>query len=135
MSKFKSLRFLLTILILTSILAATISLVHADKGSSKGRDVWWYKNTGSGEGVWKAIIYETKSGIIHEWRYEWRGEPIDVHLIYKPVAKFPNQPQGKNWIPWTFDDRYDDLPGDEADLTDYFTRYAMYWVHFNHAVY
>jgi hypothetical protein len=134
MSEGKTFGKLMTALLLTSVLTATIAPVVA-KGGSKGKDVWWYKNVEPGMGTWKAIIYKTKGGVVHEWRYEWKGEPVDVHLVYKPVEKFPNQPHGKNWVRWTFDDRYEDLLGDEADLTDFLTKYNDYWVHFNHAAY
>jgi hypothetical protein len=130
----KPLTILLTVILLTSFLTVTIAPAFG-KGSSKGKDVWWYKNVEPGMGTWKAIIYRTRGGIVHEWRYELNGEPVDVHLVYKPVEKFPNQPHGKNWVHWTFDDRYEDLPGDEADLTDFFTKYDDYWVHFNPAEY
>ena len=119
---------LVTILVFTSF----FSIVEARNPNT--RDVWWYKNVQPGQGTWKAHIIKMNNGMVHEWRYEWNGEPINVHLIYKPVELFPNPPGGK-WIRWTFDDRYEDLPGDEADLGDYFTRYNSYWVVFNQEVY
>jgi len=79
-------------------------------------------------------MMKNDDGVIHEWRYEWNGDPIKVHLMYKPEALYPEQP-GEKWFRWTFDDRYRDLPGDEADLVDYFTRGESYWIIFNRAVY
>ena len=114
-------------LIAILVLASCIILVEAK--SPKKKDLWWEKDDPGSptEGMWKAYIMKTKNGVVHEWRYEFNGEPVKVHLIYKPVALYPNQPGGK-WIHWTFDYRYFDLPGDQADLTDYFTRYQSYWV-------
>lgn len=129
----KTYLILLSLILLTPIFIS-ITTVYA-KGSLKGEDVWWYKNVEPGKGTWKATIYKTGNGIVHEWRYEWNGEPVRTHLIYKPIEKFLNQPQGKNWVRWTFDDRYEDLTGDDADLTDFFTRYNEYWVHFNQGAY
>jgi len=120
---------------LISILLLTSSFILVEAKGSKKKDVWWEKvDPGSPtEGMWKAHIRKMENGVVHEWRYEWNGEPVKVHLIYKPVALFPNQP-GEQWIHWTFDDRYFDLPSDEADLVDYFTRYQSYWVRINRAV-
>lgn len=116
------------------LFASCLTFVES-KGINK-KDVWWEKDAdpSNGGGVWKAYIMKTNNEVVHEWRYEWNGEEVNVHMIYKPVTLFPNQPGGK-WILWNFDDRYSDLLGDEGDLEDYFTRYEYYWVMFNRAVY
>ena len=121
---------------LIAILILTSSFIIVEAKSSKKKYVWWTKNApeSNGGGTWKAQIMETKKGVIHEWRYEWNSAPVKTHIKYKPVALYPDQP-GDKWFRWTFDDRYGDLPGDEADLVDYFTRYTEYWVTFNRAVY
>jgi len=121
---------------LIAILLLTSCYILVEAKSPKKKDVWWIKNddVSNGGGTWKAHIMKMNNGVVHEWRYEWNGAPVKVHLIYKPVALFPDQP-GEKWIRWTFDDRYEDLPGDEADLVDYFTRYDSYWVIFNRVLF
>ena len=124
---------LITVIIFTSFCVTSFVPAYAKKGSSKGKDVWWIKHVDENtDQYWKAIIYKTKSGIVHEWRYECDGEPIDVHLTYRLVETFPRGHSSRKWIRWTFDDRYEDISGDEGDLKDYLTRYSEYWVHINH---
>ena len=119
-------------LLVTCILVFGITPTYARKGCSKGKDVWWIKHVDENtDQYWKAIVYRTRRGIVHEWRYELNGNPIDVHLIYKPADKYPRGHHGRKWIHWNFDDRYEDLSGDEGDLIDYLTRYSDYWVHIN----
>lgn len=126
---------LISLLFLVSTFSMTLVPVLAKARSAKGQDVHWVKNVDPGRGTWKAIIFKTGNGIVREWRYEWNGESIDVHVMYWPLAKFTNEPKGKNWVRWTFDGRYEDLGGDEADLTDFFTWLGEYWVHSNHRLY
>ena len=137
MSKIRLSAKLTTILLIAGVFSVTAAPVLAKGGSAKGNDVWWYKHAPPNPDVyWKAIIYKTGSGIVHEWRYEVDGEPCDIHMIYKPVEKFPKEHYGKGWVRWTYDDRYIDLSGDQgADLVDFFTKYTEYWVHINHPLY
>jgi hypothetical protein len=113
-------------LIAVLVVASCFIMVEA---TNPKKDVWWEKvDPGSPtEGMWKAYILKMNNGVVHEWRYEFNGDPVKVHLIYQPVALFPDKPSDK-WICWTYDLRYNDLPGDEGDLKDYFTLYDSYWV-------
>lgn len=86
----------LVLLVVVAVLAAASSIAWAKGGSAKGDDVcWMMKHQGVVKEHW-AIFYETGSGIVHEWRYE----PNEPHLIFKPLTKFKNKPQGPGWFHW-----------------------------------
>lgn len=66
-------------------------------GSAKGVDVTYT----SGGQVYKSIISQTGSGIIHQWVYEKSGAPYNMHCSFKPQSKF-SEPQGPEWGEFTF---------------------------------
>lgn len=106
------------------IIAALAVPALAKGGSSKGSDIWWY-DSGEPGTLFKAIYKKTGSGIIHQWRYL----PENLHLIFKPVSKFPNTPDEGGYFLWTFHEliytEEDDNPG---SLSDFFRDGADYWV-------
>lgn len=109
---------LAVVLTLSLVLMATPAL--AKGGSSKGTDVWFQL----GSQTYKNIFYTTGSGIVHEWRYE----PNDLHLVFKPLSKFPNQPDGF-WGPWSYNiPPYQELDDDDGNLADFLTPGDQYWV-------
>jgi hypothetical protein len=73
----------------------------------------------------------TKSGIVHEWRdneecgYVPMTDETSVHIVFKPVAKFEEADCDDDGFlfqvpyPWTLNEFYVDLDGDEADLRDF----------------
>ena len=66
-------------LLLGALLAISSTLGRG--GSAKGTEVWWYEGSGP---LIKATFRTTRSGIVNEWRHE----PEDLKLIFKPADKF-----------------------------------------------
>ena len=81
----------------------------------------------------EGLFMTTGSGIIHEWRggapcLDW-GMGVDFHLVFKPIAEFPNddpavnpdawaddaEPIGCNEGPWTLDQTYSDADPDNVN--------------------
>ena len=91
----------------------------AAKGAEKV-DVTWVH----GGITYKAIFLTTGSGIIHQFRYM----PNELHVVYKPVDKFPNMPRGEGW---TGPHPKSGLTGGYAVLEAIFTA-AEYWAHVNY---
>jgi len=107
------------------LLSATPLL--AAGGSAGGADIWFYEY-GDPTTLSKAIFSETGSGIIHQWRYE----PQDRHLVFKPVSKFPAPDEG-NYFYWRFiASRYTEIDPNPGSLSDFFTDGAWYWVEITH---
>jgi hypothetical protein len=93
-------------------------------GSAKGTEVWWYEGSLGVGPLHKAVFQTTGSGIVHEWRYE----PDDRALVFKPAGKFPEPDEG-DYIPWTFNPGlYTIAPDSPGDLSDFFTVWAPYWL-------
>ena len=124
---------IMTILFLASIVVIAVPVV-AKGGSSKGTDVWFKYAPDGGtryqgiyQGIFQGIFYTTGSGIVHQRRYE----PNDLHLVFKPVANFPNPPDEGGWFLWPYHaTAYYEDPSwpDEGNLGDFFTDGAQYWV-------
>lgn len=93
-------------------------------GSAKGTEVWWYEGSQGSGPLIKAIFRITGSGIVHEWRYE----PDDRALVFKPVDKFPEPGEGDYHL-WTYGPaHYTIAPGSPGDLSNFFTPGAQYWL-------
>lgn len=93
-------------------------------GSAKGTEIWWYESSGP---VHKAIFSTTGSGIVHEWRYE----PQNLSLIFKPTWKFP-QPDEAGYSLWTYHPHWYRIAPDSPSkktLDDIFVQYGDYWLH------
>ena len=108
-------------LVVAMLLSATPLL--AAGGSAGGVDIWFYQD-GDPTTLSKAIFSKTSSGIIHQWRYE----PQDLHLVFKPASKFPEPDEG-NYFYWRFNaSRYTETDTNPGSLSDFFTDGAYYWV-------
>jgi len=117
---------LLTICAVATLVAAMLLVATpllAAGGSAKGADIWFYQD-GNPATLCKAIFSKTASGIIHQWRYE----PQDIHLLFKPASKFPEPDEG-NYFYWQFNaSRYTETDTNPGSLSDFFTDGAWYWV-------
>lgn len=108
-------------LVVAMLLVATPLL--AKGGSAKGADIWVYQD-GKPETLIKAIYSKTRSGIIHQWRYE----PVDLHLLFKPASKF-SEPDEGGYFYWRFTASiYTETDTNPGQLADFFTDGAYYWV-------
>lgn len=98
-----------------------IPSVRGKGGGANGTEVWWYEPHSE---LIKAVFWTTGSGIIHEWRYE----PDDRALVFKPLAKFPEPGEGDYQL-WTFDpSKYTIAPGSPGQLADFFTPGVQCWL-------
>lgn len=112
-------------LVVAMLLSATPLL--AVGGSAGGADIWFYQD-GDPDTLSKAIFSGTASGIIHQWRYE----PQDLHLVFKPALKFPEPDEG-NYFHWQFiASTYTETDDNLGELSDFFTDGAYYWVEITH---
>lgn len=113
-------RVVIIAILVAGVLAVAMP-VMAKGGSAKACDVWWEE----AGGVQKALFYTTGSGIVHEWRYD----PIDAHLVFKPQSRFP-EPDEPGWFSWQYTAQYgqDTAWDDDCDLEDFFDPNAWYWV-------
>ncbi len=92
-------------------------------GSAKGTEVWWYEGSLGAGPLIKAVLRTTGSGIVHEWRYQ----PDDRALVFKPVEKFPEPDEGDYFL-WTYiPAQYAIAPDSPGQLSDIFTPGAQYW--------
>lgn len=108
-------------LVVAMLLVATPLL--AKGGSAKGADIWFYQGGDPGT-VFKGIYSKTGSGIIHQWRYE----PVDLHLLFKPASKFSKPDEG-GYFYWQFTASiYTETDLNPGELADFFTDGAYYWV-------
>ncbi len=80
-------------LLVLGILVMSFSVVMA-KGGKRGMHVCWEQSDGEQNAYFKI----TGSGIIQQWRYD----PSDLHLVFKPKDKFPNPPDEGSWSSWTW---------------------------------
>jgi hypothetical protein len=86
---------------------------------------------------------ETANGIVHGWRENPECTPYEpyiteykVHMVFKPTSRF-SEPDcdDEGYIievgPWWLDDSYQELSGDDANLSDIFGKQS-FWVCFYH---
>ena len=112
---------ILILLVVVLALAATASVVWAHGGSANGDDVCWMQ----GSTEVRATFYETRSGIIHQWRYS----PQHLHLVFKPKARFPEEPDEGSWFSWPYTGQYDECdPLSDTILDEVFEIGSSYWV-------
>lgn len=81
----------LALLAVAVVLVGTATLALAGGGSAKGVDVCWTNLSGTES---RAVFLVTGSGIVQEWRYQ----PQDVHVVFKPADRFPVQED--DWTYW-----------------------------------
>ncbi len=96
-------------------------------GSAKGTEVWWHEGRNDSGPLIKAIFQTTASGIVHEWRYE----PENLQLIFKPADKFPKPEEG-DYVPWTYKPAVywidENSPAGDLTLKAFFVEGALYWL-------
>ena len=113
----KLLTLLVATLVITTIFTAPVQA--AGGRGKKAVDVCWM----SGGTEVKAKFQMTSSGIVHEFRYE----PNDVHGVFKPVSRFPNEPDEGEWFLWTAH-AYMPCEGETDMVTDFLEAGMQYWV-------
>jgi hypothetical protein len=90
-------------------------------GRARGKEVWWYEGSGP---LIKATFRTTGNGIIQEWRYE----PEDLKLIFKPADRFSEPAEGDHSL-WTFSPAsYTIDKSSPGALSDFFAEGAQYWL-------
>jgi hypothetical protein len=90
-------------------------------GGAKGTEVWWQEGSGP---LIKATFRTARGGIVYEWRYE----PQNLKLIFKPADRFREPGEG-GYSLWTFNSAdYTIDGGSPATLGDLFTEGAQYWL-------
>ena len=113
-----------------ALLLGTVMLIPSalgKGGSAKGIEIWWHEGRNANGPLIKAIFRTTGSGIIHEWRYE----PDDLALVFKPADRFA-APDDGNYAPWTYNPQVywidADSPAGDLTLGAFFAEGAQYWL-------
>lgn len=98
-----------------------ISSATGSGDSAKGTEVWWYEGGGP---LIKATFRTADTGVVQEWRHE----PENLKLIFKPADKFPAPVDG-DYSSWTFSPNYYTIDKQSpAALSDVFAEGAQYWL-------
>jgi hypothetical protein len=108
------------IMIITLMFISTIAVQGKGGGGEKSLNVCWMQ----GSTEVKAFFKITNSGLIQQFRYE----PDDKHLIFKPKGKF-NDPMEAGWFSWNYTEgKYNTcVEWDGASLDEVLSPGA-YWV-------
>lgn len=106
--------------IIATTLSLSISASARGGNGNKALTVCWM----GGDGETWANFQMTGSGIVQQFRYA----PVHKHLIFKPMSKFPNMPQGDGWNEWTAHTYPACSDPTDYAISDVFDIGSKYWV-------